>query len=214
MTTFTSRWLTWERGDVPGTRPGKKNCQNRQNPGDGRQREGSGSFGGFFPRNTFPDTCATCGDPTVVAWGSDSEAFCRGCWTARIGSRADSRQPTASLAEVHASLTPEEHARLVGEALGGDPLAQFMLDAVACTPGPSAWRLYSRRLDRELWVARDGEAAARLDRDGARGGLPVLLAADLERLRDVDDQRLGDLLDLLAVFPGARLAQLEPEVAS
>jgi hypothetical protein len=86
--------------------------------------------------------------------------------------------------------------------------------AVACTPDAAAWRLYSRRLDRELWVARDAAAAAALDADGARAGLPVVLADDLARLRDLDDGHLRDLLEVLAVFPGARIASLDPEMAS
>jgi hypothetical protein len=92
--------------------------------------------------------------------------------------------------------------------------APFVLDGVACAPEPVAWRLYSRRLDRELWVARDSAAATALDADGARAGLPVILADDLERLRDFDDQRLRDLLEVLAMFPGARIAALDSEVAS
>ena len=86
--------------------------------------------------------------------------------------------------------------------------------AVACAPDPAAWRLYSRRLDRELWVARDAEAATALDADGARAELPVVLADDLERLRDFDDHRLKHCLDVLMHFPGARLAELDPEAAS
>jgi len=78
-------------------------------------------------------------------------------------------------------------------------------------PGPAAWRLYSRRLDRDLWVARDAEAATGLDADGARAGLPLVLADDLERLRNFDDQRLRRLLDVLAMFPGARLAEFDSE---
>ena len=158
--------------------------------------------------------CATCGAPHVVAWGADSAAWCRACWTARVASRADRPQPTPTLADLHAELTEAERRQLRAEATAGDPLAELVLDAVAGTPEPAAWRLYSRRLDRELWVARDADAAAQLDRDGAWGGLPVILAADLEQLRDVDDQRVGDLLDVLAVFPGARLAQLQPEAMS
>jgi hypothetical protein len=41
-----------------------------------------------------------------------------------------------------------------------------------------------------------------------------VLADDLEHLRDFDDQRLRDLLEALTVFPGARIAVLDPEVAS
>ena len=122
-------------------------------------------------------------------------------------------------------LTPEERTALIAakadvlsvlraEAFDGDQLGQLILRTTACTPEPSAWRLYSRRLDRELWLARDTEAAAALDADGARAGLPVVLADDLEHLRDFDDQRLRDLLEALTVFPGARIAVLDPEVAS
>jgi hypothetical protein len=88
------------------------------------------------------------------------------------------------------------------------PVAQLpdvVVEATVCTPAPVAWRLYSRRLDRELWVARDGAAASALDQDGVRGGLPVVLAVDLERLRTFDGGRLHDLLDALAVFPGSRI---------
>jgi hypothetical protein len=42
----------------------------------------------------------------------------------------------------------------------------------------------------------------------------VVLADDLERLRAFDDQRLRDVLDVLAVFPGARLAPPDPEAMS
>jgi len=114
----------------------------------------------------------------------------------------------------HAELTDDDRRRLHAEADGGDQLAQLVLQAVACTPDPIAWRLYSRRLDRELWLARDTEAAAALDADGARAGLPVVLADDLERLRDFDDHQLNDLLDVLIHFPGARIADLDPEAAS
>ena len=123
-------------------------------------------------------------------------------------------RPTLALAEVHAQLMTAERQRLRSKADSGDQLAQLILRTTACTPGPSAWRLYSRRLDRELWVARDAAAAIALDADGARAGLPVILADDLERLRDFDDQRLRDLLEALAMFPGARIAALDPEVAS
>jgi hypothetical protein len=111
---------------------------------------------------------------------------------------------------VHAQLTTAEWQRLRVEADDGDQLARLVVQAVAYTPA-AAWRLYSRRLDRELWVARDAAAAAALDTDGARAGLPVVLADDLGRLRDLDDQRLRDVLEALAVFPGARLAELDPE---
>jgi hypothetical protein len=124
-------------------------------------------------------------------------------------------RPTAStVAEVHSQLPVAERQRLRAEADNGGQLAQLVLQVVACTPDPAAWRLYSRRLDRELWLASDAEAAIALDADGARAGLPVVLANDLERLRDFDDHRLNDLLDVLIHFPGVRIAELDPEVAS
>jgi hypothetical protein len=119
-----------------------------------------------------------------------------------------------TLADTHAGLTNTEREKRAADAAPGDQLGQLVLDAVACTPDVVAWRLYSRRLDRELWVARDAAAAVGLDAHGARVGLPVVLADDLERLRDFDDQRLRDVLEALAVFPGARLAELDPEAAS
>jgi hypothetical protein len=42
----------------------------------------------------------------------------------------------------------------------------------------------------------------------------VVLADDLQRLRDFNDQRLREVLEALAVFPGARLAVVDPEAAS
>jgi hypothetical protein len=114
----------------------------------------------------------------------------------------------------YSELTPEERDRLAAEAAAGDRLAQLVTDAVLCAPEPCAWRLYSRQLDRELWLARDAKAAAALDADGARAQLPVVLADDLERLRDLDDRGLNDLLDVLIHFPGARIAELDPESAS
>lgn len=102
----------------------------------------------------------------------------------------------------------------VAEADGGNRVSPLVVDAVLATPEPAAWRLWSHRLERELWVARDAAVAAQLDRDGVRDGLPVVLGCDLERLRSFDDKRLSAVLDVLALFPGARLAQLDPEAAS
>src|SRR5262245_3939701 len=120
--------------------------------------------------------------------------------------------PIPAFADV--SLSEAERQQLGAEARAGDRLAQLVLEATPYTPEPVAWRLSARRLDRELWVVRDVEAAAELDRDGGRAGLPVVLATELERLRAFDDQRLRDLLDVLTVFPGSRLAALDPEAAS
>jgi hypothetical protein len=121
----------------------------------------------------------------------------------------------AKLRAIARTLISEEHAqRLAAEAAAGDQLAQLILQAVACIPDPAGWRLYSRRLDRELWVARDATAANELDGDGVRGDLPVVLADDLEPLRDFDDRRLNNLLDVLIHFPGAGLVELDTEAAS
>jgi hypothetical protein len=81
-----------------------------------------------------------------------------------------------------------------------------------CAPEPIAWRLHIRGLDRELWVVGDAEGAAALDRDGVRQGLPVVWAADVEYLLGLDHRWLHDLLDGLAVFPGARLVSLNAGV--
>jgi TubC N-terminal docking domain len=148
-------------------------------------------------------SCRSCGN--ILAWVEDwpcegeSRWLCPTC----------AAWPAPTLAAVFAQLTAEERQRLDAEAAAGGRLAQVVTDAVLCAPEPCAWRLYSRRLDRELWLARDAKAAAALDADGARAGLPVVLADDLERLRDFDDQHLRELLEVLSKFPGARLAQLD-----
>jgi hypothetical protein len=154
--------------------------------------------------------CELC-NTTMWTWHPDWHRSGRGAWLCA----GCVTRPTRTLAELHAQLSATERHRLRTEADGGDQLAQLVLQAVACTSSePTAWRLYSRRLDREFWVARDAATAAVLDADGIRAEKPVVLADDLERLRDFDDQRLRDLLDALAVFPGARIAAVDPEVAS
>jgi hypothetical protein len=69
---------------------------------------------------------------------------------------------------------------------------------------PHAWRLYSRRLGRELWVYRDPEALGALERDGL-DGLPAVHGDDLPQLRAFTDRRLADVLDALAVWAGSRV---------
>ena len=190
MGEFTSPWLTWVPRD-----PRVEN--NTQGVGTDKTDKSSSrgtsvSFVGASGALNHPDDTSggALAGPCVtcgawaVAWGSDGGAWCGACWELRI--RAD----------------------------GGDQLAQLVLQAVACTPDPAAWRLYSRRLDRELWVARDTTSANELDGDGVRGDLPVVLADDLERLRELDERRLNNLLDVLIHFPGAWLAQLDPEADS
>jgi len=150
--------------------------------------------------------CELC-NTTMWTWHPDWHRSGQGAWLCA----GCVTRPTRTVAELYAQLSARERQQLRTEADGGGQLAQVVLQAVACTPDPAAWRLYTRRLDRELWVARDAAAAIALDADGARSGLPVVLADDLERLRDFDDQRLRHLLDVLAVFPGARLAEFDPE---
>src|SRR5262249_51805805 len=106
---------------------------------------------------------------------------------------AEREAPIPAFADV--GLSEAERQQLGAEARAGDRLTQPVLEATAYTTEPVAWRLSARRLDRELWVVRDVEAAADLDQDDVRAGLPVVLAADLERWRAFDDQRLRDLLD-------------------
>jgi hypothetical protein len=215
MGEFTSPWLTW----VPRNPHVEKNTGERGTDKTDKSPPGatsvsfvSASRGLNQPDDTsgcgLADTCVMC-SARAVAWGSDGGAWCTACWEVRVG--ADGALPTLP---ARAELTDDERRRLRAEADDGNQLARLVLQAVAYTPDPAAWLLYSRRLDRELWVARDAAAAAHLDRDGARGGLPVVLAADLEQLRSFDDRRLNDLLDVPTLFPGARLAQLEPEAAS
>jgi hypothetical protein len=159
------------------------------------------------PKPTRP--CELC-NTTAWTWHADWPELGTGGWLCATCLA----RPTLTLAEVHTQLTTAERQRLRAEADNGGQLGQLVIQAVACTPAPAAWRLYSHRLDRELWVARDAAAAIALDADGARAGLPVVLADELEHLRDFDDQRLRDLLEVLPMFPGARIAALDPEVAS
>jgi hypothetical protein len=103
-----------------------------------------------------------------------------------------------------------DRARLEAEASAGDPLAQTVLQTVACMPDACAWKLYSQRLNRELWVARDDDALADLAAEGIHAGLPVVLAAELEELRQLDTATLAAVLDVKATFgPGTRLAYPE-----
>src|SRR5262245_47685021 len=102
--------------------------------------------------------CELC-NTTAWTWHADWTDPGAGRWRcATCVARA-----TPTFAEVYAQLTTAERQRLRAEADDGDQLAQLVVQAVACTPDPVAWRLYSRRLDRELWVARNAETAAQLD---------------------------------------------------
>jgi hypothetical protein len=178
-------------------------------PGGAKEaKEAKKGPGAIEAQPTCP--CELC-NTTAWTWDPDWPESGTGCWLCATCKA----RPTPTLAEVHAQLTTAERGqRLRAEADSGDQLAHLVVQAVACAPGVVAWRVYSRRADRQLWVARDVEASAALDADGARAGLPVVLADDLERLRDFDDHRLKHCLDVLMHFPGARLAELDPEATS
>jgi hypothetical protein len=120
----------------------------------------------------------------------------------------------SQLLDAHARLSPREHAHLKDKSAARDHLAEMMLRAVACVPEPFAWRLYSQRLDRELWVCRDARVLAELEADTAREGLPIILADDLERLRGLDDLPLHAVLDCAAQWPGTRVVDAVPEPES
>ena len=81
------------------------------------------------------------------------------------------------------------------------------LDAALVLEARQEWiavRLYSRRLDRELWLARDKRTAAEL-RTQLPGlpDVPVLTFAEVPRLAGKPTERLQAILDVLAKFPDA-----------
>jgi len=65
-----------------------------------------------------------------------------------------------------------------------DPLQLELVTALG-TPRTWCMKVFSRRLNRVMWIARDAASAAVLV-EGDRE-VPVLFPADLARLRDVDD---------------------------
>jgi len=114
----------------------------------------------------------------------------------------------AHLRATHQALSADARARLRAEADAGDQLAAMILRAVLTPPAtaPCAWRLYSRRLDREVWIVKNTAALAELVADDARGGLPIVMADDLAPLRRLDDLTLNAVLDTCARWPRARVA--------
>ncbi len=66
-------------------------------------------------------------------------------------------------------------------------------------------RLHSRLLDRELWLARDERAAAKLTAEFPR--MPVLTFAEVRHLEGKPTELLQAILDTKTVFPDARLRQ-------
>jgi len=79
-----------------------------------------------------------------------------------------------------------------------DPLELKLVRALG-RPGQWCWKVYSDRLDRVLWIARDAASAALLIQSADE---PVLFQDDLDDLEslapDVDDRRLNARLDALA----------------
>ena len=67
--------------------------------------------------------------------------------------------------------------------------------------------LYSRSLDRELWLARDEQVASELGAELPEEEIPVLLLEDIPLLRGKSPEMLQALLDFTAGFPGSRLVQ-------
>ncbi len=68
-----------------------------------------------------------------------------------------------------------------------------------------AVRLYSRLLDRDLWLARDNQTAAELAVECP--GVPVLTFSEVRYLNAKPPELLQAVLDTKAQFPGARLWQ-------
>ncbi len=64
-----------------------------------------------------------------------------------------------------------------------------------------AWRLYSRRLGCELWLASDERAAADLVAD--RAGLPVLLLKEVPQLAGRSTEAIRAILAVKVAFPAA-----------
>ena len=67
--------------------------------------------------------------------------------------------------------------------------------------------LYSRSLDRELWLARDEQVAAELAAEFPEEEFPVLLLEDVPLLRGKSPQMIKAILDVAAVFPGSRVVR-------
>jgi len=107
-------------------------------------------------------------------------------------------------------LAEADRVQLRSEADAGDRSAGLILAAVATSPEPAAWLLYSHRLGLELWLVRDA-AALELIRDEL-AGRPVVMADELPALRRLDTDALRAVLDAKATFPGAGLVPSVPEV--
>jgi hypothetical protein len=88
------------------------------------------------------------------------------------------------------------------EADTPDPLELELLAALG-TPGQWCWRVYSRRLDRVLWIARDAASAAVLIEGDSE--LPVLFSDDLDEFNETSTTAsLLARLDTIAARNAAR----------
>ena len=69
--------------------------------------------------------------------------------------------------------------------------------------------LYSRSLDREVWLACDEQVAAEVgaERRAKENEIPVLLFEEIPLLRGKSPKMLQGLLDFAAAFPGSRVVQ-------
>ena len=68
---------------------------------------------------------------------------------------------------------------------------------------PTAYLLYSRLLERELWIARDDRAAKEIAAEFP--GVPVLTFAEVAPLKGKSVEWLQAVLDVKSAFAGARL---------
>jgi hypothetical protein len=126
---------------------------------------------------------------------------------------------------VWAELTPTDRAHFAAELAAEDPLEAVEGDKhdlaavmLASSEGQTelgteprlsaAWLLYSRHLQREIWLVRDGNALAIIaDEIGNR---PVFFGDELPRLRMKSLDELRAIADAKAIFgPGTRLASVE-----
>ena len=68
-----------------------------------------------------------------------------------------------------------------------------------------AWRLYSRLLDRELWLARDDRTRGEIEAEYP--GVPVVTLAEIPALRGKAPELLAAILDAKAELRGARVVR-------
>ncbi len=92
--------------------------------------------------------------------------------------------------------TRREPEDFVGEILEAAPVLEARSEQVA-------WLLYSKLLERDLWLCCDDQAAAEIAAEGT--GVPVLTFDEVPLLRGKPVELLRAVLDAKAEFVGARL---------